>query len=77
MPQWNWQEPPIQIAPRRAAENIEPIAGGLADRPSPKAIGKFLRVVRSMNNDEEPDPNGPVSEVWAWLKELANAFDHA
>lgn len=107
MPQWNWNDPTIQLAPKRAMENIEPIAGGLADRPHasdcavnngpayppgpcncgavfalpslptprPEAIAKFLRVVRSMNNDEEPDREGPNAEVWRWLVGLTNPRD--
>lgn len=70
MPQWNWNDPTIQLAPKRAMENIEPIAGGLVNRPSPMAIAVFLRAIRMLNGDQEPDPEGQLGEVWRWLKGL-------
>ncbi len=42
----------------------------MEDVPSPRKIAEFLRVVRSMNNDQEPDPEGPLADVWRWLKGL-------
>jgi len=35
--------------------------------PSARSIAMFCRVVRIMNEDEDPDIGGSFGEVWRWL----------
>lgn len=39
--------------------------------PSAKELATFLRVFRSMNQDQPPDPEGQLGRVWDWLNDLS------
>jgi len=39
--------------------------------PTAKELDLFLRVFRSMNDDQPPDPRGPIGGVWDWITDLA------
>jgi hypothetical protein len=41
--------------------------------PPSSEIARFCQVVRLLNGDEEPAPDGPLGNVWAWLGKLGGA----
>lgn len=63
------QQRPMRVG--GAAQTIPVVPAVPVVRPSPMTIARFLRTVRLLNGDEEPDPNGPLAEVWDWLRHLA------
>ena len=42
-----------------------------APGPRPHLARLLVRTFRSLNQDEEPDPNGPLAEAWRWLVDQA------
>ena len=72
---WNWDEPTLRLT-KEDREHLRPLPPEFIQqehirRPSPAKIAAFLRVIRLMNDDQEPDPDGPLGDVWAWLRKLA------
>jgi hypothetical protein len=68
-------ERPLRIGGAARVEKTEPlwdIVDVAFDVPPPNEIARFLCVFRSLNGGDEPTPDGPLSNVWAWLGRLAN-----